>query len=243
MLDKCGKRFVVCKISDNGVMRNRYSPREIIPNQLWVGGITSSRNEWVLRAMDITRVVILKPNCTNALRIRFPQLAEYTEHAIASNSNHVRNLGILDVARYIAGQIQRGDRIYIHETVVTFHSELICGVVLRILFPALTLPDTVRHLSYTGTFYSISGSNMVELRFLDAMRRRISALARAWVALAGRPAAAAAAPHWPALDVVHIIAALVDPLFVPIRRAVVACPQGTPRTGQEAVGTWAGSIN
>jgi hypothetical protein len=28
--------------------KNRYSPREIIPNQLWVGGYMSSQNEWVL---------------------------------------------------------------------------------------------------------------------------------------------------------------------------------------------------
>ncbi len=123
------------------------------------------------------------------------------------------------MARYIVGRIQHGECIYIHETVVSFHSLWVCGVVLRILFPALTVPDTLRHLNFTGTFDKVNGENSIELKLLDTMRMRNSALARAWVALASRAATASAAPHWPSLDVVHIIAALVDPLFVPIRRA------------------------
>ena len=129
----------------------------------------------------------------------------------------------------------------------TASSWIVCGIVLRILYPSLAIPSVDHHLSYfPKAFVAVNGANCccheddgstADLVPADRLRRRRSALARTWIALARRPAAAKA-PWWPPHELILLImiAAAVDPILAVSSSAASLGPLATPRPNDNGRG-------
>ncbi len=48
---------------------------------------------------------------------------------------------MLDIAQFVAAEIMSGERVLLYEPVATASSWIVCGMVLRILFPSLAIPS------------------------------------------------------------------------------------------------------
>ncbi len=208
-----------CKIVDTPrshyYSHRNYCPHELIYNKLWVGGIATGMNEAVLRAMDVTQVVMLQGGFSKSLRTRFKHLVGYSEQTI---DDRCLIASMLQTVQFVASEILRGQRILLYETVATEKSWIVCGSILRILYPDLAFPSVYSHLNFSQAFVSVNSHSCKEndgrtadLESLDLLRWRLSALARTWIAIARRPAAAKA-QWWPPHELILRIAAAIDPL-------------------------------
>ena len=192
-------------------------------------------NEAVLRATDVTRIVILRDGRSKSLRTRFTNLVTYSEQII---DDFCPTTSMLDIAQFVAAEIMSGERVLLYETVVTASSWIVCGIILRILFPKCALPFVKCHLDFSQAFVATNScfrdggdGSTADLVSVDRLRRRRSALARTWIAIARRPAAAKA-PWWPPHELVLRIAAAID-VFAAAAAAASAPaslgPLATPR--------------
>ena len=186
---------------------SRHCPKEIIRDRLWVGGIAAAINETVLRATGVNHVVLLRNTRGKLVKKRFEKFLTYSEHVI-DESNCMAS--ILGTVRCIMTRLERGERVIVHETVLSYISKIICGIVLRVLRPELSLENVESVLLYSQAFgHVISNGDTFNLASVDAERRRLASLARLWTAKAAK------LPRWPGVDVVHTIAASIDPMFRP----------------------------
>jgi hypothetical protein len=192
---------------------SRNCPREIVHNRLWVGGIAAATNECVLRATEVNHIVLLRGSRGKLLRTRFENFLTYSEHII-DDSNIVSS--VLGAVHFISIRLMRGERILVHETVLSSISKNICGLVLRVLRPDMCVQNVINVLLFGQSFGHINNyGDPFSLTAIDAERRRLVSLARQWTAIASRRSVLAKLPWWPGLDIIHAIAARIDPLFKP----------------------------
>ena len=172
LLEKNQTRFSLIDLDPTSMnYEERNYPREVIRGLLWVGGIAAVRNESAIRAMNVDHIVLLRLRRAKTLRTRYVHLVTYSEYII---DDDLPTSSLLSAAHFVALKIIRGERVFLHETVLSTDAKHVCGLVLQSISPKVSTNDALRHLNDTRAFSSTHDGP--DLATLNGERVRLASL-------------------------------------------------------------------